>query len=407
MFKSYLSALRSSVQTLAVVAVGCLLVAPGLAQAQPLLAEPKPLTESVRPSIGSPEVLPEPKPAATTAGKNNMIFDPMVRPISGCCSLPPVNSINAYGPSNNSCVPGRFGCGGSNSCDPGHRLLGGLCDALCCPDPCYEPRWIAEANAAFFQDGPRPVTQTRVRWDAGFNYRFPDTSEYFWGKIGTKGPATNTRALRYSDLTLYQEVAANPAASFFTELVYRNFSPEAGPSGSGMGDMNIGTKAVLLDRELLLLTFQFKTFIPTGNFFGGTGVGHVSLEPALLAALKLTPTTYLQSEIAQWIPIGGTGGTAGTVFHFHYSLNQTLCNVGNCLKIIGTLEANGFYQHGRFTDFPSGVDTAVNGGVYANAGPGIRFQVCERLDFGFGSAFGFGNMHGPGQLYRTELRVRY
>jgi methionyl aminopeptidase len=32
------------------------------------------------------------------------------------------------------------------------------------------------------------VTQTRLRWDAGYHYGFPDTSEFFWPKIGGKGP---------------------------------------------------------------------------------------------------------------------------------------------------------------------------------------------------------------------------
>ncbi|MSU78444.1 MAG: hypothetical protein EXS16_10160 [Gemmataceae bacterium] len=401
MIRSFLAILKSGMQMLGVTAVGCVFAAGGLVQAQTPEAAPKPLTPSVL-----PEVLPAPKPAAAPPATGVAIFDPMVRPAAGCCTLPPVNPIHAYGGSNNRCVPGRRGCMGADSCQPGSRLFGGLCEALCCPDPCYEPRWIAEANAAFFQDGAKPVTQTRIRWDAGFNYRFPDTSEFFWGKIGTKGPATNTRALRYDDLTLYQEIAAG-GASFFTEMPYRNYSPETGSSNSGLGDINLGTKAVLLDRELLLLTFQFRTFLPSGNSLAGAGTGHVSLEPALLAALKISSTTYLQTEIAQWIPIGGTPGTAGTVFHFHVSLNQTLCNIGDCIKVIGTLEGNGYTYRGRFTDFPSGADTAVNGGTFANAGGGLRLQICDRFDVGFGSAFGFGNLHGPGQLYRTELRVRY
>ncbi len=406
MIRSIFAKVMSCLKVLGLTAAGCVFATTGLAQEKlPAIAEPKPLTPSVKPSIGAPEALPAPTP--TPAVKNGAIFDPMIRPVSGCCNLPPVNPISAYGGPNNTCVPGRPGCINTDSCDPGTRLFGGLCNALCCPDPCYEPRWIGEANAAFFQDGPRPVTQTRIRWDAGLNFRFPDTSEFFWGKIGTRGPATNTRAIRYDDLTLYQEVAANPSASFFIETPYRNYSPDTGPSGSGFGDLNLGTKAVLLDRELLLVTFQFKTFIPTGNALAGAGTGHLSLEPALLAALKLAPTTYLQSEIAQWIPIASTSGTGGTVFHFHFALNQTLCNIGDCVKLIGVAELNGFNQRGGFTDFPSGLNTAVNGGTYANAGPGFRLQICDRCDFGFGAGFGFGNLHGPGQIYRTEFRVRY
>ena len=43
---------------------------------------------------------------------------------------------------------------------------------------------------------------------------------------------------------------------------------------------------------------------------------------------------------------------------------------------------------------------------YVNVGPGLRVQFCDRVDLGMGMAFGIGS-HGPAQLYRTELRVRF
>ena len=55
--------------------------------------------------------------------------------------------------------------GGTHHCSwcdynsPWGRCVGGVCDSLCCAnDP-----WVEEANAAFFQDNPCPVTQTRLR----------------------------------------------------------------------------------------------------------------------------------------------------------------------------------------------------------------------------------------------------
>jgi hypothetical protein len=286
------------------------------------------------------------------------------------------------------------------------RLLGGFYEELCCPDPCYEPAWVPTANAAFFQDSPRPITQTKITWDRGLNFRFPDTAEFFWAQIGGKGPATNTPALRYDQLYLYQEIAAK-GASFFIQLQYRNFDPVLGPSGAGMGDMNLGAKSVLLDRELLLITMQFRTYIPTGNFQAGLGTGHVAIDPSLLAALKLTPTTHLQTQIGEWIPLGGTQGFAGSTFYFGASLNQLLCQQGNMLALIGTLELNGYSFRGEFTDFPSGLPVANSSATYMNGGPGIRMQICERCDFGFAAVFGFGSRHGPDQLYRTEFRLRY
>jgi hypothetical protein len=174
-----------------------------------------------------------------------------------------------------------------------------------------------------------------------------------------------------------------------------------------MADMNLGVKTVLLDRELLLVTTQFRTFIPIGNFTAGLGTGHVSLEPSLMTALKLTPKCYLQTQLAEWIPLGGAPGFEGAVFHYHFALNHTLIHQGDCVHVVGTAELNGYSFRGQFTDFPSDKAVGLGGRNYANAGPGLRVMFCDRCDIGVGMAFGFGNGHGPAQLYRTEFRLRF
>jgi hypothetical protein len=297
-------------------------------------------------------------------------------------------------------------CSGCDSDWWGGRLFGGILEQLCCPDPCYEPMWIPAANAAFFQDSPRPVTQTRIRWDSAFRYTFPDTAEYFWGRTGTgnKGPANASPSLKYNDLTLYQEIAAK-GASAFVEMVYRSIDPVGNPGAAGFGDMNVGVKTVLLDRELVLVSMQMRTFIPSGNFTTGLGTGHVALEPSLLSALRVTPTTYLQTQLAEWIPLGGTSGFEGSTFHYHFSLNQNLCH-HDYVNVVGTLELNGFSFRGQFTDPDTGLATPLSGFNYVNIGPGIRVQFCEQVDIGVGMAFGLTH-HGPAQIYRTELRMRF
>ena len=336
------------------------------------------------------------------------IVDPQVRQASGCCAMPPVNGAASFGCSANggACVPGQTGCTPGDDHSVFGRLLNGFYGQICCPDPCYEPRWIPAANAAFFQDSPRPVTQTRVRWDAGFDYRFPDTAEYFWGKIGTKAPKNPTPSVRYGDLRFYQEIATK-GASAFTEMSYRSIDSGTNPSAAGLGDINVGVKTVMLDRELILVTSQMTTYIPAGSFTSGLGTGPVALEPSLLTALKLTPSTFLQTQLAYWIPLGGTPGFAGSTFHYHASLNQNLYTHGEYVNVVGTMEVNGYSFRGQFTDFPSGVATPLSGRGYVNLGPGLRIQFCERLDIGVGMAFGVTREHGPAQLYRSELRLRY
>ncbi len=399
MIRPNFATIKPSLKALAVAMVAWFLIANGALYAQSDIVLPQPLAPGLAvPGSGD-------GPVAQGA-----IFDPMVKPASGCCSMPPPSGLGGYGgcsSCNGGCVPGRkpcdLGCLDSDTCFG--RFFGGLCREICCPDPCYEPTWIPAANAAFGQDGPRPVTQTRIRWDAAFNYNFPDSAEFFWAQEKMKGPANASARLNYDSLTFYQEVAAK-GASFFIEMPYYSVNPEGNASSAGFGDMNLGVKTVVLDRDLILVTTQLRTFIPIGNPTNGLGTGHVSLEPALLMALKITGSTYLQSEIAEWIPLGGTPGFAGAVFHYHFSLNQNLCHVGECVNVVGTLEFNGYSMRGQFTDAAGNVEN-LSGSNFYSAGPGVRIQFCDRCDIGVGMAFGFGDRHGPDQLYRTELRIRY
>ena len=208
-------------------------------------------------------------------------------------------------------------------------------ECLCCPDPCYQPRWIPEANAAFFTDYARPRTVTRLRWDHAPDLVFPDRSEFFWAhddgkglgpqpphafpKSGSKHPFhpglmtvqyKGERAVKYDQLYMYQE-AATARASFFIEYSYRSNYPLLTQHFAGFSDLYLGTKALLLDCELIQLTFQFKTYLPTGNATKGLGTGHVSLEPSLLTSVRLASETYFQGQLSEWIPIGGDPTYAG------------------------------------------------------------------------------------------------
>ena len=70
-----------------------------------------------------------------------------------------------------------------------------------------------------------------------------------------------------------------------------------------MGDMNFGVKWGCIDLEDLLLTLQFRAYVPTAaNDLLGTR--QVSLEPALLLNYHLTDYLTLEGEGRYWMPIG-------------------------------------------------------------------------------------------------------
>ncbi len=348
------------------------------------------------------------------------------------------------------------GCGGGDGCDwwcrpdaspycqPGchpetcfGKFFHGFYECLCCKDPCYDPpKWLAVADAGFFLDAARPITQTRIRVDAARDLRNPDRAEYIWARVNPadcnlsipscrpvppagKGPNFLANRVDFDELSLYTE-AATGRASFFIEVPYRHIEADVSPicapdavcNESGFADMNVGTKSLLCDCELMQLTFQFKTFIPTGAFRKGLGTGHVSLEPALLFNVNLGGTTYLQGMSAYWIPIAGDDVYQANIWHNHFSLNHILWGPTKRLQVIGTLEFNEWTIYGgayTVTNFAVGNTIFGNSAstTIASAGPGLRFVFCDRVDFGVGSAFAFTGSRWFDDTIRAELRWRY
>ncbi len=315
------------------------------------------------------------------------------------------------------CVPGRTPCDcciDESTCLG--RLASGLYKCICCPDPCYEPHWQALADAAFFQDGARPVTQMRLRYESVWDYSFPDKAEFLWAQEGTKGPKNPSggmggeSAVSYQTLSLYNEVAVD-RFSISTSIPYLSMSDNTFGGASGFGDMTIGTKSLLLDCELIQLSFAFNIYAPIGNFLKGLGVGHVSLEPGLLMALKLTPSTYLQTDVLYRIPIGGDSGFEGPVLQYHFSLNQMLwqCGCNKGIKLIGVVELNGYeLLGGSYTDPTTGAaGSARDVGTVLSIGPGVRLVICDKIDFGVGSAFNLTHDSVGDEMVRVDFRWRF
>jgi hypothetical protein len=359
-------------------------------------------------------------------------------------------SCSSCGASSGRCIPGRKNCAAPCPDTLYGRIFGNLYECLCCPDPCYQPSWIPAANASFFTDYARTRTITRLRWDHGWNMQFPDRSEYFWARqnldtsklMTARGVAVNTHLARpggkpfgnlltggtgpkfptngyahrgifgqtgldWDQMYLYQEAAAG-RGSMFIEMPYRSYTTDFDNHGAGFGDLNFGTKAMLVDCEMLQVTFQFKTYTPTGQASKGFGTGHFSLEPSLLMALRLAEDTYFQGQLAEWIPLGGNSEYAGAVIRYSGSLNKVLFRTSPDSPVIGTLEGFGMtFQDGAYTD-PFRGPLSSSGGTYFSIGPGLRHSLCDRVDYGGSVAWAVtdaGQWASP--LLRLEMRILY
>jgi hypothetical protein len=316
-------------------------------------------------------------------------------------------------------------CGGTgsgcNQCTPfprtgfASRLVGAVYDVLCCTDPCYQPKWEPLADAAFFTDSFRPVSHTRLRWEYGHYAQFMDRAEYFWARSdgNGKGPrpvaAVGIPRTDYHEISQYTETAAGPGFSAFVSTPYRSVNPTFSdpPSAAGFGDITVGTKSVFFDTELLVLGFQFKTTLPVGQPRKGLGIGHVSLEPSLLLGLRTSPHSFIQGQVAEWIPIAGDPTYAGAVLHYHLAFNRTLWQPIPEVQLVGTMEFHGWsFQDGGFTD-PDGGFRRASGTNLLQLGPGLRLFFCDKYDFGVGTNFGVTGKNNVGDTYRFEMRVRY
>jgi hypothetical protein len=353
--------------------------------------------------------------------------DAQVKPIP---TIPTEDGITTVGCSSCGGILGGGGCmgcgSGSGQCSPGRhtcdcccstdtcvgRFINGVYQCVCCPDPCWDPQWLAVADAAFFVNAARPVTQMRLRFDQMWRMNSPDRAEYFWakasgtradGSAGGKGPHP-VSSIDVSDVRLYTEAAAG-RAGISIDIPYRRI--EGDFNSSGFADMIIGTKAMLLDCELLQITFAMDTTVPSGAAPKGLGTAHVSLEPSLIWGVKLAANTYLQAQTGLWIPIGGDPAYQGNIFDYRFSLNQILYKPCNDLQVIGTLELNGWsILNGGRTDFDLNLPVGAKGNLIAG-GPGIRCVICDKIDFGIGSMFSFTNQRWAEEMIRIDFRWRF
>ncbi len=218
------------------------------------------------------------------------------------------------------------------------------------------------------------------------------------------------RLVNINQLSLYNEAALGRFSAFIAvpyNEVHRDTDFGYSVASSGFGNLSVGTKSMLLDCELLQITLQFTTYIPTASPGGGLANGHVSLEPALLFALKLTPESYFQGELAQWIPVGGDTIYQGNVFHSHFSFNHILWRFLPDVQLIGTMELSEWsVLNGNFTDPLTGAIQRAAGSAWS-LGPGLRLNICNRIDFGAGVQFGVGSDRWYDENFRAEFRWRF
>lgn len=188
-----------------------------------------------------------------------------------------------------------------------------------------------------YLDLPFIVNQFRIRYDDAYDNNRPDRAEYFYAKCGcfnqvqpnahARGPAQPEKSIDYQDISTYIEKRFSKRFSMFAEVPVRFINPVVNANAGGLANVNAGLKYALLNRNGRYLTFQLRVYAPSGNPGLGLGNGHVSIEPGLLYWRTINDRLFIQGELLNWTPVGGSnfagdilqwGGGIGYVAYRRY-----------------------------------------------------------------------------------------
>ena len=262
--------------------------------------------------------------------------------------------------------------------------------------------------ALFEMDASQPNNNFRIRFDAAYDWEFPDRSEYFWSKIGGKGPSEPgdyEPSIDYQDIRLSFEMGG-PRFSATTEIPLRFIDPTVYGNTGGMGDMVLTTKTVMIDGDSLQLTQVLRNQMPTGSSKRGRGVGHVSMEPGFIASYEWSERTLIHNELKLWFPIGGEPGFSGPVLRYGFGFANLLYD-SDAFAVIPTLEFVGWSVLSGQKTYANNETVSIDGEYIFNIYPGVRFvndTGGEVFEVGLSGGASVTNRHWYRGLLRLDLR---
>jgi hypothetical protein len=288
-------------------------------------------------------------------------------------------------------------------------------------------------SAAGYIDNAIPVTQFRLRFDAAYGDNRPDRAEFFYAKcscltaltpqqaaaLGTNnraaGPTnpTGETNVDFQDVAAYVEVAVNNRLSGFVEMPYRFLNPELNDNANGIADMNFGLKYAFIASREQYLTFQFRTFLPTGDSHEGLGTDHVSLEPAFLWQRQFGERLTGYAEVRDWIPVNGSD-FAGNVVRYGVGASYLVYDapkvrVSPVAELVGWTVLGGKELTNTEAVVGASGDTIINAKIGVRAGFGCQDDTgwLSRSDLyiGYGRAL-TGDVWYK-DIIRAEFRVRF
>jgi len=182
----------------------------------------------------------------------------------------------------------------------------------------------------------------------------------------------------------------------------------------GISDVRAGFKVAMLASSQHYLTFQFKTYMPTGDASKGLGTNHWSIEPSLLYFQKLSDRASLESEIGDWHPTSGSAGVpfsssekySADVFFYGLGPSYELYR-GEKVRFAPVVELVGWNVRGGFETLPGGpllgVSKEMTGTNIVNIKVGVRTSYGNHSSF----YVGFGHKLTTEDWYQDIIRFEY
>ncbi|MFO0870449.1 MAG: hypothetical protein U0935_16095 [Pirellulales bacterium] len=190
--------------------------------------------------------------------------------------------------------------------------------------------------APFEIESAQPFSNFRIRTNQIFNREFPDRAGYYWAKIGAAGPKLAERSVDATQLRLLTE-AGGPKFSLGTEIPFQWIDPLDNKNHTGIGDLTLTTKLVMVDGDEWQITQLFRTQFNTGSASMGLGVGRIALEPGFVFRYRWSDITYLYADVKYWVPMGGDPVHTGQVLTWGLGCGHLLWE-SDKLAVIPTFE---------------------------------------------------------------------
>lgn len=265
---------------------------------------------------------------------------------------------------------------------------------------------VQDSNVGYI-DSALVGNRLRLRFDDSFDDPRPSRAEFFYPQAGPfkPGPPRPDPKVDFQELAASVEALLTGQLSAFVEVPERFLHPEVNPHAIGLSDLNTGFKYAFLECPDLVTTFQFRTYVPTGDGKRGLGTEHVSLEPALLVFKRFSERFNFEGELRDWVPVGGTD-FAGNVVRYGVGVNALLMR-SEGLQVVPVLELVGWTVLGgkesvQVAPLAFRVKDAL-GDTIINAKFGVRLKVN-----GWGDLYtGYGQALTGDRWYANTFRIEW